>query len=475
MIFWLFIFGTGYVLLLAYATINVRRRIRTPDDYVMAGSNIGAFFGFLTFAATLFSTFTLLGMPDFFRVHGVGSWVFLAVADATMAFVIIWFAFHLRRRAAQRGFRGVAGLMSSCFDRKIAGYVYLAGVFVFLVPYVAVQVRGIGIFMNAVFPQTLPIWGWATIVVTGMLIYSELGGLKAIIYSDALQGSLLFAVTGVVAYGCVSNFGGIESLFAQVREVEPRLLSVPGPQGLFTTQFLIASYLAIILVPITQPQLTTRLVIVRDLKTTRSLAVSVGLFALLLVLLIIPIGFYGAVRYPDMTATEFLAQTLVFDQAPWVAAIVIVGLIAAAISTADSQIFALGTELRSLLSGDEKQILKVTKFAIFCFAMTGLVVAITSNDQLVLLARVSFAGTALMAPLILTGILYSTKPSPAIVYVTGISLAIFLISTIGIFPSVVGSIRVDLALLVGNSLVALGSALRVRFKPNERAIVRDAS
>ena len=454
---WLTVLGIAYISLLVYATFDARRHIKTADDYIMAGSNIGAFFGFLTFAATLFSTFTLLGMPDFFRTHGIGAWIFLAVADAAMSFVVIWFAFHIRRRASEQGFRGVSGLMVACFDTRLAGYVYLAGVFIFLVPYIAVQVRGIGIFMNAVFPETLPIWGWAVGIVVTMLIYSEIGGLKAIIYSDALQGTLLFMVTGIVAYGCVENFGGIASLFEEVRNIEPKLLSVPGPQGLFTTQFLLASFLVIVLVPITQPQLTTRLVIVRDLKATRTLAVSVGLFALLLILLIIPIGLYGAVHYGDLDTTEFLAQTLVFDQVPWVAAAVIVGLIAAAISTADSQIFALGTELRSLLSGDEASMLKKTKFAIFCFALAGLAVAIVSNNQLVLLARVSFAGTALMGPLVLTGIMCRSKPGSAIVYSTAITLVVFLIATMGLLPSHVGPIRMDLVLLFINASVALAS------------------
>lgn len=445
---WLFILGGLYLSLLVYATIDARRRISTADDYVMAGSNIGMFFGFLTFAATLFSTFTLLGMPDFFRTHGIGAWIFLAVADAAMSFVIIWFAFHLRRRAAEKGFQGVAGLLRSCYENRWAGYLYLAGIFIFLVPYVAVQIRGIGIFMNAAFPDTLPVWGWAVSIVVAMLIYSELGGLKAIIYSDALQGTVLFTVTGIIAYGCIQNFGGVAAMFEQVKMENVALLSVPGPQGLFTTQFLVASFLVILMVPVTQPQLTTRLVIIRDMKTTHHMAVAVGLFALLLVLLIIPIGMYGAIKYPEASTIDFLAQTIIFDQKPIVAAAVAIGLIAAAMSTADSQIFALGTELRSLLSGDEQQVMKLTKLAIVFFALAGLVVAILSGNQLVLLARVSFAGTALMAPFVLAAILTRRPPGVEIIVATGAGLLIFLCSVLGLIPEVIGPIRLDLLLLL---------------------------
>ena len=66
-----------------------------------------------------------------------------------------------------------------------------------------IQIRGIGIFLEGAFPQTLPFWGWATLIVVVMLVYSEIGGLKAIIYSDAMQGVLLLAASLVIAFLCL--------------------------------------------------------------------------------------------------------------------------------------------------------------------------------------------------------------------------------------------------------------------------------
>ena len=50
------------------------------------------------------------------------------------------------------------------------------------------KIRGVGIFLNATFPDFLPVWGWATAMVAVLLTYSESGGLKAIIHADAIQG-----------------------------------------------------------------------------------------------------------------------------------------------------------------------------------------------------------------------------------------------------------------------------------------------
>lgn len=456
---WFLVLGGIYVAGLIAATVRARNQTHSTDDFMTAGSDLGILLGGLTVAATLFSTFTLLGMPDFFRTHGVGAWIFLAVSDGALAFTVMWFGVHLRRRAAEEeNFKGLAGLLRSCFGTRWAGVLYLAGIFVFLIPYVAVQIRGVSIFMNAIFPEALPVWGWATLLVAVMLTYSELGGLKAIIYADAIQGIILLSATLAVAYGCVANFGGIVEMFDQVGTINEALLSVPGPAGLFTTQFLLASFIVIVLVPITQPQISIRLVIMRDFASLHRMAVFLGLFAMIVILATVPIGFNGAVNYSEASTANFLAGTLISDQAPLVAAAVAIGLIAAAISTADSQLFALGAELRSLMSGSEQTVMRLTRFSIVGFAVASLSVALMSGDQLVLLARVSFAGTALMGPFILAGIFTRRAPGIEVIVATGIALVLFLASVVGLMPQILGPIRLDLLLLLALSSITLISA-----------------
>ena len=445
---WLSIIGGLYLVLLIYATFNARRRTNTADEYVMAGSKVGFTLGFLTFGATLFSTFTLMGMPDFFRTHGVGAWIFLGVSDAALAFVVLWYGSRLRQRVAHSGFKGIAGFLSDCYRTHWAGKLYFVGVFVFLTPYVAIQIRGISIFLNTIFPDTLPNWGWAASILVVMLIYSEIGGLKAIIYSDAIQGLLLLAVTWIIAFACVRHFGGISAMFDSIREVKPALLSTPGPQGLFGIQFLVASFLAIIFVPITQPQLATRMVIMRDMRTTQYMALALGVFAMAVILPTITIGMYGAVEYRELSTADFLSRVLFMDQAAVIGAAVAVGLVAAAMSTADSQLFALGTELRSLLSGKERIVMLQTKIAIICFAVTALVFAILSSDELVLLARVSFAGTSLLGPLILAAVLTRSAPGVEVIIISALGLMLFLLSLLGVIPDKPGGVRIDLLLLL---------------------------
>jgi SSS family solute:Na+ symporter len=409
---------------------------------MLAGSNIGAVLGFLTFSAALFSAFTFMGMPDFFRTHGVGAWIFLALSDAFMVFILIWFGYSLRKRAATTGYKGVAGFIQTCYQNRYAGYLIFVSSFLFLIPYVAIQIRGISIFLNAAFPDMLPYWSWSAILVILMLIYSEIGGLKAIMYSDAIQGVILLVVIWIIGMTCLKMAGGLEPALAQVAETNAGLLSLPGPKGLFTSPFLIASAIAIVLIPISQPQFTTRLVVLKDLKSVHKMAYAVGIFAILVILPTAFIGLYGAVKYPDASTADFLSNSLLFDQAEPVAALAVVGLFAACLSTTNAQIFALGTELRSLLSGSDKFNMRVTQISILIFSIIVLVFSTYMSDELVLLARVSFTGTSMIAPVVLGAVIFKNPPKSLII-LSSFALGYFVLSLAGFVPDRFGDLPLD--------------------------------
>jgi SSS family solute:Na+ symporter len=458
---WFYAMIAVYLAILATVGLISWKRTKSAEDYIMAGSSIGVMVGMLTFAATLFSTFTLMGMPDFFRTHGVGAWIFLAIPDAAMFFLVIWFGFHLRRAAAKHNYQGMGGMLSHCYGTKLAGISYFFGVFVFLIPYVAIQIQGIAIFLDAASGGALPSWVWSVGIVCVMLAYSEVGGLRAIIHCDAIQGTILLIVIWIVALGCLSKVGGVQAMFDQVQQADPELLSAPGPKGLFTPQFLIAAFFAIVFIPVTQPQVTTRLVIIKNQRTMFHMAIGLGIFTLLVLVPTIVIGLYGSIKYPsaDVAKDTFIAQVLLREQPGFIAAMVLVGLLAAATSTADSQIFALGSELRGLLLLKGKSPLIYTRMAIFTFGGAALAFSLVSSKELVILALKSFAGTSLMAPMILAAVLSKTRPGVEIVFGTSTAMTIFLCSQFGLAPAVIGAWKIELILLAMLGIVAIASSL----------------
>lgn len=466
----LLIAGVIYLFVIISLAMYSRKGERSSQNYLMGGSKIGGLLGMFTFAASLFSTFTLMGMPDFFRTHGIGAWVFLAFSNALMVFGVMSIGSLLRRSVKRNNheYLGMAGYMGTIYQSKFVGYLMFAGVFIFLVPYVAIQIRGVSIFLNAAFPSSFPIHIWAILMVFVMLVYSELGGLRAIMFSDILQGVLLFAVVWIIGYFCLKSFGGLEQMFDQVQQKNEELLSVPGPKGLFTAQFLLASAIGIFFVPFTQPHISTRIMIMKDNKALFRMALGLGAFAILVVLPTAFIGLYGALNYADLSPAEFLNKTLISDQVEMIAVLVTIGLIAAAISTSDSLLFALGSEYRSLLKGEDKKMVNRARIAIAVFGIVSLAFALLSNDQLVLLARVSFAGTSILGPMIFTGMLSSHPDRKKwLAYPTMIGLLIFIVSLLGYLPNQFLGIRLEILIPAILGLIALSSFF---ISPNEKEV-----
>ena len=456
MIVTLIIVSIIYISALVFLSVKSRQKETNTNSYFLAGSNLGSVLGLFTFAATLFSTFTLIGMPDFFREHGVGSWIFLAVSDTVMVFGIVVIGVYFRKKALSGNFKGMSGVLSQCYQNKLAGYIVFIGYFIFLTPYVAIQIRGIAIFLLATFPQALPMWGWALKSIGILLVYSELGGLKAIIYSDTLQAILLLVIIWLIAGTCLYKLGGINQMMVKIEKVNPALLSTPGPKNHFSFQFMLASMLAIMMIPFTQPQVSTRLVIMRSNKAMFRMAIGVGVFAMLVIFPTFLIGMYGAVLYPSLNTADFISKALIQDQTLVVGALAIIGLIAAAISTADSQLFALGGELHSLLTGkNDKKMLLISRLAIVGFATITFVFSLMASDELVLLARTSFAGTAMMTPMIFTGVFSRGKAPILLPLITFLSIMFFILSLVKLVPEFYFGVRLDLLLFALMALLAI--------------------
>jgi len=467
MLSYLIIIGVVYIGVLMFFSWHTKKQIKTSSDFMLGGAKIGVGIGLMTVAATLFSTFTLLGMPDFSRTNGVGAWIFLAFSDAIMVFLILWFGFYLRKRVGKSTYQGMSALLQKCYQNKMAGYLYFTAVFLFLIPYIAIQIRGVAIFLVSAFPDFIPVWSWSIGIVLVMLIYSELGGLKAIIYADSLQGTLLLIVVWIVAFNCLNQVGGWNALFERVALLNRDLLSTPGPKELLSPQFLIASALAILMIPVTQPQLSTRLVIMKNYNALKRMATAVGFFAMLVILPTIIIGMYGAIYYADATTSEFLGGVLLGEQHEMIAAFIIIGLFAAAMSTSDSQLFAMGNEIKGLLGLKEDDNLRPVRLVILLFALSALIFSLLSSDELVLLARLSFSGTALMGPMIILGIFSKRPQGFAMILLSFLALLIFILSNLGWFPKQILSFRTDLLLMILLGVAALINFLIIDRRPDK--------
>jgi SSS family solute:Na+ symporter len=186
----------------------------------------------------------------------------------------------------------------------------------------------------------------------------------------------------------------------------------------------------------------------KSMSETYKMAGGVSVVALIVFIATAFIGMYGAVEYTSSPTVEFVQNALLFDQPDFLAGLAIVGLFAAVLSTSNAQIFALGSEFRSLLKGDDKSVLIRTKTALFIFAIIVMAFSVIISDELVLLARVSFAGTSMLTPVILIGVISKKTPGKELLIVSAIALFIFLFSVFQLIPENISGVRLDLGLYI---------------------------
>ena len=102
----------------------------------------------------------------------------------------------------------------------------------------------------------------------------------------------------------------------------------------------------------------------------------------------------------------------------------------------------------------------ISRIGIFVFALVAFVFAVFSSDQLVLLARTSFTGTSMMAPMIFVAIFYDgAEKMTWLPFLTLLGLILFISASFGWLSPVFWGIRFELLLLITLSLAAITGVL----------------
>jgi SSS family solute:Na+ symporter len=204
--------------------------------------------------------------------------------------------------------------------------------------------------VQIIYPE-IPLW--QSVVVLGILagVYTIAGGLKAVVYTDAVQAVLLLVGASLVA---VLSFNAIGGSWSAVTAVIPaddlsiiRPMSdpvLPWP-GVFTGVFLLGFYFWG-----TNQFMVQRTLAAKDLNHGRWGALFAGFLKLPVIFIMVLPGIFGRLLYP---AAEYptLAQnpdlifpTLMFDLLPvGIRGLIIAALVAAIMSSVDSTLNSAST------------------------------------------------------------------------------------------------------------------------------------
>ncbi|AHY45602.1 sodium/proline symporter [Rubrobacter radiotolerans] len=409
----------------------VYQRNKNLSDFVIGGRTLGSWVAALSAQASDMSGWLLLGLPGAAYVGGLGAgWIALGLAVGTY-FNWRLIASRLRvytERAGALQHEGGSITLSEYFENRFEDRSHLLRVIsalviiVFYSIYVASGLVAGGILFNEIFgiDTTLAI----TIAVLVIVSYTFLGGFLAVSFTDFFQGSLMWLALMVVPVIVILSIGGFNPLVDGLEAKEPALLSPLGNVSIEDGGWIATGSLGLVLILsglgwglgyFGQPHILARFMGIRsarEVPRARIIAMVWVLTALTASMFIglIAIEYFGEQLANPETAFIRMVQE-VFN--PWIAGILLAAVLAAIMSTADSQLLVASSALsedfyRTFLNRDASDavLLWVGRITVIAVAIVAYTLALGGGTVLDLVAYAWAGFGAAFGPLIVMSLFW---------------------------------------------------------------------
>lgn len=336
-----FTFGLYFVVLLGLG-ILAWQRTQNLSDYILGGRRLGSGVTALSAGASDMSGWLLLGLPGAAYLSGLeAGWIALGLLIGTW---LNWMIVARRLRVAtetldnsltlpdyfERRFADTSGLL-----RIIPGFF----IFLFFALYVSSGLVAGGRLFETVFD--LPYLWAVSIGVGAIIVYTFLGGYLAVSWTDALQALLM--LLALVAVPLIIIGAGDAGLVESVRQSNPHLLNpLTTAEGQALGLLAIVSLMAWGLGYFGQPHILARFMGIRrsgQLTRARRIAVSWAGICLVAAIFVGMAGIGGLaepLEGPDSETVFIRLVEVLFH--PLIAGICLAAILAAIMSTADSQL-----------------------------------------------------------------------------------------------------------------------------------------
>jgi len=471
----------AYSALMAWHALQGHRATRSVADYYVGGRSMGGVALGLSFFATYSSTNSFVGFAGQAWSYG---WPWLLLVPSILFFVwLAWVAVapRLRRFTAALdsvtlpdfiGFRfgSPAARLASALIVVFASVLYMTAVF-----------KGIGTLLQV--KLELPYPAAIGVVLVIVMGYTAIGGFVSVVRTDVVQGVLMLAAAVVLFAGTASAAGGLWALRG--------LTTLPGAQNLarwdagLPLPVLLGILVAGSMKFVVEPRQLSRFYALRDERAARQgLLVSMGSFAVAYTALV-PIGLYARFVLPpeladtDRVVPELLATPGVFA-AP-VAALLLVAMVAAAMSSLDSVLLVVASTFERDVLGSlwlrrsETATLEATRLWVALFALLTAAVALEPPGGIV--ALTAFSGSLYAAcffPSVILGLHWTRGDGASAMASFGTGIAALLLWPR--LPWATELHRVFPALAL-STLAYVVVALARRSRPSERvaALFREAA
>ncbi len=380
----------------------------TKEDYYLASGTVKPWLVGLSAVATNNSGYMFIGVIGYTYVTGLASiWLMIGwIAGDFLASLYIHA--RLRKATEESGEVSYAGVLSHWQGgdgmnlQRVIGLLSL----VFLLTYASAQLVAGSKALHVLFDW--PLWSGAVMGAILVAAYCFSGGIRASIWTDAAQSVVMILAMFVMLWVATQSLGGIDATLTQMHQVDgfmdwyPRDLALPGIAGgvLFAVSWLFAG-----LSVIGQPHIMVRFMTLNDTGNMRRAKMWYYMWFILFYSCATGVGMLSRVYLSDTGSfdAELALPTMALELLPPVlVGLVLAGIFAATMSTADSLILSCSSAITHDLLPHKVEKTLLLKLATIGITAAALGLALMNNQSVFNMVIMAWSGLAsAFAPLLI--------------------------------------------------------------------------
>jgi SSS family solute:Na+ symporter len=455
-----------FSILLFIGFLAKKKSVDTIEDYFVAGRSFGTIVLFFSLVATNFSAFTFLGFAGKSYTSGFGQYGIMAFGTGFMAITFYLIGRKVWRLGKDNGYITPAELVGKQMNSKLLQYVFMAVLIIFTIPYLATQAIGAGMLIMQLTESALSWQVGAMMTMLVLMVYTFLGGMRGSGWTDVAQGILMITSLVLAFVFVMQGLGGVEAANIKAFEQAPNLFSRPGLDGYFTIQIWFSFMILWVFADPMFPQLFSRFY---TAKNEKSLKLTMFLYPLTVVFVffipvVIGVWAHGTSLMISAGEIDMVLPMMVKLFAPeGVYLFVMIGALAALMSTADSQLLSLATMFSNDLPFKQrKTAVKRGRLFIFLLVIGAILFILLGYDPsegiMGTLVKSTFSGLAVLFPTVLAVLYWKKATSFACIgSIIGGELSIVLfelgwLPSLGFLPAIWSVLIASVILLVISEL-----------------------
>ena len=381
---------TEYVVLCIYLVgmigigVYWAKHSNTSEEYLLGGRSIGPVLTALTLQTTSMSGYMFMGGPAMTYQQGY-FYLWYAVGDGGGAiFNVGILGKRMRRLSYYLGCLSPIEYIEARYPGKATRAVAAVIAICFVYGYVLAQFLSAGKTMCALLGVPLPI---AIIIGAGVIVfYTFAGGYLAVAWTDFVQGIIMvcsMVLIFVLAWGQV---GGLTGLNESLTQIDPTYTGMWGKDNMYLGQWgVVAGAVGVYLIGyMGLPHVVIRHMAMEKPSLAKQTVLIATVWNQLFIFVPYIMGLMGILLLPNIEDPEMVVLTLAYKLLPGVlAAIVLVAIMSAIMSTADAQLMLMGTMLgrdvyQRYINKDatDKQLMNVSRICIIVVGIISILIAL---------------------------------------------------------------------------------------------------